>query len=488
MLRSSLIVAAAALLCATAAAQNQAPARTLQRATPSQVKHAGVLDIQTGKWTPPSATKATTNLYTNTCIPNNGSGYWYYGTEEWCEELYDEGQIPSTSNTAHQAATGGAAVGVSNSYNVTGFEVGYCTRNTTVDMEVAFWNNLGGGCLGGVVPTGHGTSWVRDHTNGVPGLGTQGYYDLSGVGLPGTSTSGVLTCWIVGLTNLSFTLQGDGDGVWDNNQDTDTFTWARRINDVPTGGANGWIITGDPAGTGASTLGTPPGGSYAAGNCTFGLACGTDWIFQGALGGCGSGYNTEDLWWINADSGGPTTACPGGAGSGCYWYGGYATNGLLGSWWFRMEGEGGGGPQAWCTARTTSLGTSCIPSITGPSAVVKNATGTVNVTVGLVPKYGNGLLMHQNDLNANPPLINFGYLCIKAPPRRAVSTFTVPSGSGSGLTCTGTYNWNVQNLVNNALAGQADVGQIIYVQGWYRDSNNTNGANFTQAWGPIAIQ
>jgi hypothetical protein len=117
--------------------------------------------------------------------------------------------------------------------------------------------------------------------------------------------------------------------------------------------------------------------------------------------------------------------------------------------------------------------------------VTKGAAGSVIAPAGPTPGGGNGLLIFGSGL-ANPPVnLNFGELCIAAPINRAVTTFAVPGGTYPN--CDGQYAWDVQQLVNNALPGQADVGMTIFIQGWYRDTPNPFGANFTNAWGGIPI-
>jgi hypothetical protein len=138
-----------------------------------------------------------------------------------------------------------------------------------------------------------------------------------------------------------------------------------------------------------------------------------------------------------------------------------------------------------CSSRPTSVA-GCLPTLTGPATVTAGA-GPTSALCGPTPGGGNGLLMWNQGLAASPPLLNFGFLCIQAPPRRAIVTFTTPGGTYPN--CDGQYVFDVQALVDTAIANaQAVVGDDVYIQTWYRDTQNPFGANFSNAWGPIVIQ
>ena len=91
--------------------------------------------------------------------------------------------------------------------------------------------------------------------------------------------------------------------------------------------------------------------------------------------------------------------------------------------------------------------------------------------------------MFNSALAGSPLNLNFGVLCIQAPPKRAVSTFTLPGGTYPN--CDGQYSWDVQALVNNALPGQADAGvdllQAFLSVNWARKFND----KFAIGIGPV---
>ena len=60
---------------------------------------------------------------------------------------------------------------------------------------------------------------------------------------------------------------------------------------------------------------------------------------------------------------------------------------------------------------------------------------------------------------------------------------------GTYPNCNGQFNFNTQALVDTAVSQSAlAIGEVIYIQAWYRDTPNPGAANFSNGWGPIAIQ
>ena len=289
MFRSSLIVAGAALLCSTAAAQHGLdPARRIP--ITAQPKHAGTVDVTTGQWTAPGAAskKAVITVFNNPCTWSVGG---FYGGYTECEDSYDEGQIPSTGNDLWSTAwpTGS---GVADSQLVDSFQIYYCTWNATssgpMDIEIVFYDKLNGECVGGIAPTGPGSHWSRTKNPPGGGAGTTAYFDLTGLGLPGSTTAGFQACRIVDIdvSNAGFTLASDGDGSFDNLAAEDAFIWGKRFNNVtPVTSPNGFVISADP-------------GYAAPGTCTYNIPCATDVLYSNP---CGTGYGTFDSEWINVD-------------------------------------------------------------------------------------------------------------------------------------------------------------------------------------------
>lgn len=177
MFRSYLIAAGAALLCTSAAAQQKLdPSRMYPITTP--IKNAGTVDVTTGKWTKPGQqVKASANsiVFNNSCTWQTQA---YYAGFDWCEENYDEGRIPSPSDP--NAPSGALANNL-----IASVQVSYCTFAGPLagvggyDMDLAFWDKLGGDCAGTVPPTPPPVSSTAT-----------AYIPLGGLGLPGSTAFG----------------------------------------------------------------------------------------------------------------------------------------------------------------------------------------------------------------------------------------------------------------------------------------------------------
>ena len=303
MLRSMIVGGAAVLACSLAHAQQ--PLRNAQNLYPvtAPVRDAGALDVSTGKWKragqqPGSFAASGPVVFDNTCSWPGGG--FYVGLED-CEAAFSHGRVPSTSSPS-------APAGATDDNSISSFTFAYCTYNTSVSIQIAFFDNLGGECAGGLPPT---PPPLSTH----PSLAAGGYFDLTGFGLPAATAPGFLACWTMTIdtSNSTFCLASDGDGTWDNDVDLDRFTWAMRHSNPNQGIADGFILAGDP-----NT--TPPG------SCTYSNACGTDPF---SAGPCGTGLDTSDNLWVNVDgvAVGDTQSglCPGGfaqgGGTNCYSFG-----------------------------------------------------------------------------------------------------------------------------------------------------------------------
>ena len=449
MLRSTLILAGAALLCSAASAQSQIdPSRIYPITVP--IKHAGTYHVATGTWSPPSGGLAAGNtiIYNNTCTWTGGN---FYGGLEACEDLYDEGRVPSTGDPS-------APPGAANSNTVLSFEIGYCTQNANnFPLTVAFWNNLNGNCVGGVPPT-------------PPPIASQAtaFYDLSSAGLPGSTTTGFQGCWLVNIDlggagqPASFNLLSDGDGIFDNNQASDNFTWSwSHENPTHASGADGHIISGDP-------------NAVPAGACSYNIPCGTD-PFTAA--NCGTGLGANDNFWINVDNVavGNTTSgqCLGGVapfgGTNCYFFGGYPTNPFASNYLTLTANAGGGcpAPSTYCTAKTTS--NNCVPSIGATGT--PSPSGNFVLTGTQIEGASIGVAFYSlGGPNAQP--FQGGFLCILPP---VVRLPPQPSGGTFG-TCTGNFSTPLTNLINTL-----NVGQNVWIQYWFRDNGAASGTGLSNA-------
>lgn len=477
MFRSSLIVAGAALLCSTALAQSSVVDTAKRFPVTAPLKDAGTVDITTGKWTKPGVSqKALTIIYNNTCTWSGGA---FYTGIETCEDFYDEGQVPSSTNADWQTAStnlGGSGSGAADSQPVTAFQFAYCVYNATpptgIDIEFVFYDNLGGDCVGGIPPTGAGVGGHWSRIFGNAAVGQDAYFDLAGLGLPGSTANGSQACWIVTINtaNSGYTMQSDGEGIWDNDDASDKFTWGMRLNTAkPTTSANGFILNADP-------------GYAPFGTCTYDIPCASD-VFSGAP--CGTGYGNADLFWINVDGGVPGAQCPAGAsaGSTCYWFGGYPTS-LHAGFWMVVEGDVGpaGAPQ-FCNSKPSSI-PNCTPTLSGPAGPLTKGGALGAVLTGTpAPGGGNpGIVIYSVVGTTGPINTQFGELCISNFFR--ASAFAKVPGGTIGV-CNGTYTFDLQGIVNTQAAIQP--GKSLWCQVWYRDPGAAAKANFMNGVGPIVI-
>jgi hypothetical protein len=453
--------ASAALSCLSFAQQRLDPSRLYPVTGP--VRDAGTVDVTTGKWTRPQApTKSGSQvIYNNTCAWTGGA---LLAGFEACEDNYDEGRIPS-SNAPN------APQGAQDFNNVVSFQVSYCTYAGPLagsggyDMEVAFWNKLNGNCVGSQAPTPPPISATAT-----------AYFDLAGLGLPGSTAVGVQACWMVTIdtSNASFVLASDGEGTFDNDTANDSFIWSQSQNQTaaPQGGpADGFLTAGDPA--------VSPYGA-----CTYTIACGA--------GQCGTGLDTFDASWINVDgvsvgSSSIPANCPNsiaqyGFGTNCYFFGGYPVAPLA-SYWLVLESDGRAAVQFCAQSKPTSV-PGCTPELsvtdlslaTGAWSVSKVPLGAaVRTTVGVF-LYTHGVGLGQSTFSTVTP---FGTSCLpsastlNSSPACAAAVFT-----GTPSTCVGTFSLPVN--CNGGALGIA-VGEDVNAQCWYRDPPNPAAANLTNA-------
>jgi len=440
MVRSTLIVAAAALLCGSSFAQQVDNVYPI----PGAVQRGPVINLRTGQPVSPAReaqVRVVTNyIYDNTCTWTGGGFYTGTGV---CETYIDEGRIPG-------GIGGTAPAGATVDNNVTWFEVGYCTAAApgTVDIKVGFFDTLGGQC-GGFPPAP------------MPGLPTAGpIFQLPIATMPGGTSTGGLQCWVIGfdLGNTGFCMQSDADGIYDNNGDLDRFNWSWQMDNTVT---QGILLSGEPFAT-------------VSGSCTYNVPCSADPITGTS---CGSGLANDDGFWINVDNdipgGGltPGTSCtsaPSG-GTGCYWFGGAPGN-PFGGFYMQMGSNGSCGGCAatavnYCTAGTTSNGcnatmtlASGIPSASNAGPAIVSATNVEGAKTGLI-FYGIA-----RTVSAWSPTSS-SFLCVKSPTIRSATQST----GGTANVCDGTLSLDV----NAALAAQTGfpvaAGGIFDLQAWFRD-------------------
>jgi hypothetical protein len=459
----------ALILCGAPLVAQQSLDRSRLYPITSPIKDAGTVDVTTGKWTKPGQrTKLGKSIiFNNTCTWAGGQ---YYDGIDWCEEVYDEGRIPSPSDP--NAPPGALAVN-----QILSIQVSYCTYAGNLssaggyDMDLAFFDKLGGDCLGGVAPT-------------PPSVSSQAsiYLPLAGLGLPGSTAFGFQACWLVTLdtSNAGLTLAGDGEGTFSGAGADDKFIWMQRQNTT----VGALQIPGTPDGFFRS--GDPPTGGFGA--CSYNIPCGID-----ALSGntCGTGLDAFDGFWVNVDgigvgaagqpAGCANTVAQYGFGTNCYFFPHYP-NGPFNSHWLVLEGDARfDEPDAFClqtkptsvpgcsatlSATTTSLASGLWTVTSIPSAAAANVVG--------IFLYTHGVGIGQSTSSAAVP---FGTLCLagfkRASPACAPSVLAATAGCNTGP-------MTLAPDCNGGALGIA-VGEDLNVQFWHRDPTAAGSANFSNA-------
>ena len=233
-------------------------------------QYAGTFVMATGELIPPGA-KSFPEANTQVIYNNNADSGFFYGSAD--AVVFDEGRVPSISSPA-------PAAGVRNSYLVNGFQIAYCTREVDVSfggpgaaMNVYFWEDY-------------------DDCADLAAAGTP-TASFTLTGLPASDALETLSCWIIDidLTGFEFCLTADADGAFDDDPDLDGFGHAYEMINLTATGSQGPLITGDPAGA-----------PYGVGT-----------FYQNPGATVGTGLDNEDLFYKDV---------PGGAGSGCFFFGG----------------------------------------------------------------------------------------------------------------------------------------------------------------------
>jgi len=331
MLRSSIYTASALLLGASAFAQSDMSARVHPITAP--IKNAGTLNLATGKWTR-HAHQANGGgpgtIYNNTC----DTGY-FGGIENPAggagvgEIIADEGRLPSTSSPKNAWVAGNennsSEIGCADSYDVDGFQIGYCTDQLAIEINLDFAQSY--------------DSCTDIHDLAANPGGITAAFAIQG--LPASQTLLTQACWLVTLdlnappqtTSLVFNFLADGDGAADGvDNTTDLFGWSFEVT-TPTGAVpsqTGFIIAGD------------------------GFTCaGYDGTifnqFNPDLTIGGTGMTALDQFRVD---GPPTNP----ANAGCYWFGGAPGN-PMGGWHLELYQSGMVGP---CKNTGTSY---CVPGV-----------------------------------------------------------------------------------------------------------------------------
>lgn len=475
MLRSSLFVAGAVLCGASAFAQQQGLTLQTHTGPVNQVRY----DMRTRSITPIDSTVFGLGpdvIYNNTCLQTvlafaPGAGVTGgVAPSDWT----DWGQVPSTTN--------GQLPGCADSYTINGFNFGYCTDNAvlSIGIDVVIWESLGACPL----LTDTGTNPNTFALTGLPG-----------------STGGV-ACWIIVVdlmgTSLEFTMQGDGEGSWDNVADSDTFgaTWS-------------WTaVTGSNSG-----LISPEGPIFLAAGCNF--AVGTVFDVGGAFdfngtAPDGTGYGNVDGFSLETAIGGNPF---GAAGTGCFFFGGWPAFGWAGFYLDLQTMDAGCLDAGTVTCIPGTGGTAACPCGNAPAGATGCANtigGGVGATLGksagsnsiaaadlelagtnMPPTFGQAALLLSAPLGPTPiPLgipVNDGVLCVGGGPRYQVMLTVAPGVYDTALDLTGV---NIFTEDAGLVTPQYTAAGVYSWQIFYRDQvplftgvcGSTNGAaNFSSA-------
>jgi hypothetical protein len=489
MLRSSLIVAGAALLCGTSYAQGRLDPSML-RPTAGPPQYAGTYNVNTHRWVGSQRPMARSlplpyAVYDNTCTWFLAGFYQPLGV---CNDFIDEGRIPGGLFDTN-APFGATA---DNLINTVVFS--YCVDNAvSAGVELDFFDGLGGGCLGGVpaLPSGFGppppgfSPWVT-----VPGLA--GAFTIPAGALPPDTLSpagdGFATCWIVTVAfgNAGgFCMQSNADGIFDNASLTDNFNWVFQVTTPQPFPFDGELITGEPANIG--------------GTCTYTIPCSADLYYTSTVVPCGHGLDTQDLLWINIDAlnvnaGGPGPGCgPYGilGGSGCYWFGGHPGNPFC-SFYLRLESLGScagcdGAVIDTCDPSAPDVTDGCTPDVSWvgtPDVAQCNTVGPSDfvVTFGAMSENKTGNII----LGKTKPSPGFwsaqSSQCFAAPFTRTGQVDTGDTNGGA-LGCGGSLALDVEAYLQggNPLVAPAAAGDCYVVQGWYRDPSSAKTTQMTDA-------
>ena len=442
------------------------------------VRDAGTLDLASGRWLggPGSGSRGqrSTVVFNNTCTWTGGA--FYFGPEH-CEDVYDEGRIPSTTDP-------NAPVGATDDNRIDSIQIGYCTPFPTgqVDIRISFFEKMEP-CAGWTVqqPIVQSTAYN----------GALAYFDLSGHGLPGdNSGGGNLACWYVTIDisntpNGGFCMLSDGDGSWYGlGANEDELGWAfQHENDNAVYGPSGPLLAGD---------------FYVApwGACSYTIPCGTD-PWSGLP--CGTGLGTHDEFWMNTDgtpAGGPVNAalCPSGTNTGCYWFQGPPDPPA--SFWMKMTSSGACDipwcepPVFYCLYRDPEPATACgfkqCPSSGGcratlftSSIAMQPVSDADDYDVGFLGAQTGkpGLIFGTTSGRASISPFSSGTLCCWPP----ISRSPVRNTGTQGAPCTGLHELRVNRPGSAIPILNPRPGTVVNYQGWMRDPMSASGTDVTDA-------
>lgn len=438
----ALATTALAVLASGVGAQELQPSRLYPVSVP--VRSAGVLDLATGTWSrDPGLDGSSTAVYDNSCTWSGGS--FYFGPEH-CEDVYDSGRIPSTTDPATPA-------GATDDNLLESFEIAYCTPFATgsVSIQIALYEQMGPCIATGGKP---------------PGNGELAYFDLAGTGLPGDNTGGGnLACWTVtvNIPGGGVCMRSDGDGVWDGSANLDNFGWSfgHDMDNSTFSSPSGPFIKADPS-------------AGAFGACTYTIPCGVDPI-TGVH--CGTGLGVADQYLGNTDGSpfgsGSSGSCPTSPGTNCYWFGGAPVNPFA-SFHFKLASAGscagGNCAQVYCTDLQEPSSGGCVATIRGAGCQPSSGAADYDVVVTGAQNNKPVALIYGTNGRATMPFSN-GTLCVAGPIQLSPRFNT----GSAGALCTGT----TRITVNDPAGIDFPAGTQVNFQYWMRDRNSAAGTDLS---------
>ena len=443
MLRSSLIAASSFALMASAAAQTPQQLNAVHK-VPGAVKHAGIYHVATGTWTRTGGS-AVSNFGASDIVYSNTATSGYFTTAGGNAgfgsgaENFDEGGLPGTTNG--NTFAGGAGPN-RDEYNINGFSYAYCD-NSAAGLSGWTFNFYASydPCTLGTAPDGSVT------VTNFPAAGG---------------------CWVVDIDLASgseICLEADGGALapgWDDDPDFDSFGWSFTYAGSGAGTA-GPLLVGDPVATDPTYVlgGLPLDGSNT---------------YYGAVSACnslGSGFLTQDFWWLED---------PTGASSNCYFFGGYSNNNGCGgpsnpyaSFYMEMLAEPGscGSPTIgtiYCNSNPNSTGVNTSMSLLGSASAAAN---DLTMVAGNLPTGTFGFFLYSGTQGfAANPGGSQGNLCVGGAIGRFVGAGQIKnSGAGSDISLsTAASEWDLGALPAPTGSVAAMAGDSANFQAWHRDS------------------
>ena len=300
------------------------------------IKDRGVYSVATGTWTPVGLSAAFSDqaLYNNTAP----TGYPFAASPDF--GIVDHGRLPSTTSTP--------ITGTADRYSIVCYQISSCSSDPgSVEQISTFFEEY------------------RPCSDiDLPGLSSVASFLATG--LPGGTATGGANCWVVAFdlsnTTLTFSMDADGDSVFDGDRNIDSFGWMSSYPTATADNATGPVIAGNCSGGGSTSI--PPKG-YGT-------------VFAGTPGATNAtGLGTNDFFWIDDNANALPIMNENG---GCFFFGGCdnppVNSNPWGGFWLQLLSD-----------RPDSFGTPfCSSRVnkTGQAAVIFGVGTDPNVDLGLV--------------------------------------------------------------------------------------------------------